>query len=110
MKAAACSWVSLAMAGMMLPRVMMKRLSTRSALIVGAGVHEVAAFDDRPAVRGHFHVVEIEGAVLLDPDVFQEGVAFEAGVVGFDLLAGVQGVGLDEQSARPRSRGNGRRG
>ena len=33
MKAAACSWVSLAMAGMMLPRVMMNRLSMRSALI-----------------------------------------------------------------------------
>ena len=27
---------------------------------VVAGVHEVAAFDDRPAVGGHFHVVEIE--------------------------------------------------
>ena len=35
----------------------------------------------------------------VDGDVLQEGVLAEAGVVGFDLVAGVEAVGLDEQAA-----------
>lgn len=65
-----------------------------------AGVHEIAPLDDRPAVAGQLHVVEIEGPVGLDVDVLQEGLALQAGVVGLGLLAGIQAVGLDEQPAR----------
>lgn len=61
-------------------------------------MHEIAAFDARPPVRGHLHVVKIESTVVLDSHVFQKRVAFEASVVRFDLFAGVQGVGFEEQS------------
>ena len=65
-----------------------------------AGVHEIAPLDDRPAVARQIHVVEIEGPVRLDVDVFQEGLPLQAGVVGLGLLAGVEAVGLDEQPPR----------
>ena len=67
-------------------------------------MHEIASFDDCPAVGGHFHVVEIERAVFFDVDVFHKGAAFEAGIIGFDLLAGIDGIGFDEQPARLETR------
>ena len=62
-------------------------------------------------LRGPLHVVEIDAAVLVDARRFPGTcLRFEAGVVGLDLVARIEAVGLDEQPARPRSRGNGRRG
>ena len=64
---------------------------------VVAGVHEVATLDHRAAVAGQVLVVKIKTAVGLHVDIFQKRLTLQTGVIRFDLVGRVQGVGLDEQ-------------
>ncbi len=66
---------------------------------VSAGVHEIAALDHGASVGRPLQVEEINAAVRFHVDVLQEGSGLEASVVGFDLVAGAEQLGLDEQSA-----------
>ena len=88
------------MAGMILPRVMRNRLSTRSALMSSpACMKSRRSITARPLeVRSRLKKSRLPSASTW---TFSRNVSrFEGPVVGLDLVAGIEAVGLDEQPAR----------